>query len=96
MHIRIEKQRHVELSDENESWNIRGVATPTWSIVVAHGEALPGSFHFIVIEFYALLAVPLIAGLAAAPWPKRFSLRTLLIATTLVAGVLGVIVAVVR
>jgi hypothetical protein len=85
-----------ELSDENESWDIRRVATPTWSIIAAHGEALPGSFHFIVIEFYALLAVPLIAGLAAAPWPKRFSLRTLLVATTLVALVLGLIVYVSR
>jgi hypothetical protein len=36
------------------------------------------------------------ATAATAPWIRRFSLRTLLIATTLVAVVLGLIVAVLR
>ena len=37
--------------------------------------------------------IPWIRGI---PWPKRFSLRTLLIATTLLAVVLGVVVYAVR
>jgi hypothetical protein len=43
-----------------------------------------------------LLLAPLFAVLAGAPWihsSKRFSLRTLLIATTLIAVVLGLVVA---
>jgi hypothetical protein len=38
------------------------------------------------------LLVVVILAIAGAPWVRRFSLRTLLIATTLVAVVLGVIV----
>lgn len=41
-------------------------------------------------------AVLLFATLAVAPWIRRFTLRTLLIATTLVAVVLGLIVWAVR
>jgi hypothetical protein len=54
--------------------------------------------HFSFIAPYWFLIL-LTAAIAAAPWlrwPKRFSLRTLLIATTLVAVVLGLIVAVLR
>jgi hypothetical protein len=37
---------------------------------------------------------PILLGvaIASAPWVRRFSLRTLLIATTLVAVVLGIVV----
>jgi hypothetical protein len=38
------------------------------------------------------LIVPILAAVGATPWIKRFSLRTLLIAMTLVAVVLGIIV----
>jgi hypothetical protein len=49
---------------------------------------------FVVPNWFAILAS---AGLAMAPWlPWRFSLRTLLILTTLVAVGLGAIVWVVR
>jgi hypothetical protein len=48
-------------------------------------------------RFPIWLLVLLVAAIGTAPWlPYRFSLRTLLIATTLVAVVLGVIVAVLR
>ncbi len=51
------------------------------------------SAAFIPYWFLTLLS----AILATAPWlPRRFSLRTLLIATTLIAVVLGLIVAVLR
>jgi hypothetical protein len=49
----------------------------------------------IQIPHWFLLGI--IATLAVLPWrPCRFSLRTLLIATTLVASVLGLVVAVLR
>jgi hypothetical protein len=38
------------------------------------------------------LIVPILAAVGATPWIKRFSLRTLLIATTLVAVGLGIVV----
>jgi hypothetical protein len=84
-----------ELSDVFDSWNVRGAAHPTWSVLLARGEALPGSLNFIVVEFYTLLSIPLIAALVAAPWMRwsnRFSLRTLLIGMTLIAALLGAIV----
>jgi hypothetical protein len=45
-------------------------------------------FLLVVFPNWSLI-IPL-AALAAAPWIRRFSLRTLLVATTLVALVLGV------
>ncbi|MCI0334640.1 MAG: hypothetical protein L0228_15595 [Planctomycetes bacterium] len=85
-----------ELSDVFDSWNVRGAANRTWNVYLAHGEELPGSLYFIVLEFYTLVAIPLIVAFAAAPWirwSKRFSLRTLLIATTLIAVLLGIVAA---
>ena len=62
---------------------------------------LLGSFHwpddfvpFLMLPYWLLILVS--TTLAAAPWiewPRRFSLRTLLIATTLVAVALGLVVA---
>ena len=47
----------------------------------------------IIIRIYYWLPTTIFAMLAAAPWlPRNFSLRTLLIATTMVAVVLGLIV----
>jgi hypothetical protein len=60
-------------------------------------------FRYVEATFGTLFFVPywcpvcLSVLLATSPWfsmPRRFSLRTLLIATTLVAVVLGLIVAV--
>jgi hypothetical protein len=50
------------------------------------------SFKITLTHPISLLAVCLLAALPWPRWPKRFSLRTLLIATTLVAVVLGLIV----
>jgi hypothetical protein len=66
-----------------------------------HISALPHTFDLIPSLGKVLVRIPiwvlviLAATLAAIPsfhWPNRFSLRTLLIATTLVAVVLGLIV----
>jgi hypothetical protein len=47
---------------------------------------------FLIVPHYYLVALALlIAGIAWLPWSKRFSIRTLLIATTLVAVVLGLV-----
>ena len=48
----------------------------------------------LVLPYWSLVIVA--GGFGAMPWIRRFSLRTLLIATTLVAVVLGLIVAVFR
>ena len=45
---------------------------------------------------YLILPAAILAIAPWLPWPSRFSLRTLLIATTLVAVVLGLVVAVLR
>jgi hypothetical protein len=48
---------------------------------------------FLIVPHYCLVALALlIAGIFWLPWSNRFTLRTLLIATTLVALVLGLIV----
>ena len=58
-------------------------------------ETYKGSgFHLIVPHWFLVLTTGAIAGLPLVRW--RFSLRTLLIATTLVAMVLGLIVVVLR
>jgi hypothetical protein len=75
----------IESLDRNYNIPMHGV--PTWS--------------FAFDKYYANAAFPhwftvLLSGtLAAAPWiswQRRFSLRTLLIATTLIAVVLGIVV----
>jgi hypothetical protein len=43
-------------------------------------------------DWFAILFCAILGGTTWIRWPKRFSLRTLLIATTLVAVVLGLIV----
>ena len=50
------------------------------------------SFKITLTHPISLLAICLLAALPWPRWPKRFSLRTLLIATTLVAVVLGLVV----
>jgi hypothetical protein len=54
----------------------------------------PGTFQFIqtVPHWFPLLLVAAVGCLPWIHWSKRFSLRTLLIATTLIAAVLGLVV----
>jgi hypothetical protein len=79
-------------SGSTEEWlNIPVAARPynpsrIWGTFFASGEGVVVPYWF---------AILIIACLATAPWihwSNRFSLRTLLIATTLVAVVLGVVV----
>ena len=66
----------------------------TWNLLFAYGGKLRASFSYVVIKLYAMLAIA--SFLATTPWIRlirwQFSLRTLLIATTLVAVVLGLAV----
>jgi hypothetical protein len=77
-----------------------GFSTSTW-IEPTHSRLNdePTTFDFATLSFDAAKSAPLwcpvlsLAASAAIPWLRwRFSLRTLLIATTLVAFVLGAIV----
>jgi hypothetical protein len=81
-----------KLPSPDEAWDIRGAAQRTWNVLLAHGEELAG-VRFTVLPYSSL--VLLSATFATVPWirwSKRFTLRTLLIATTLVAVILGAIV----
>ena len=67
-----------------------------WNTVYNAGATMVNGSGVFVPDWFL---VGVAGGLAVAPWLKlsrRFSLRTLLIATTLVAVVLGLIVAVLR
>ena len=59
-------------------------------------NVFPGFFFgrraVLIPHWFPLLLVAILAAAPWMSWPKRFTLRTLLIATTLVAVVLGVIV----
>jgi hypothetical protein len=86
-------------------WRVRSQPSPDKNLLPIAGidEAyagfllLNGPDGFLLVIPYWFL-VPLTLALAATPWlpmwSRRFTLRTLLIATTLVAVVLGLIVAV--
>jgi hypothetical protein len=76
-----------------------GMPADEWLAAVSEGEDIPWSAapKFRIIDGGIMLpywfGVLLSATFATLPWiPTRFSLRTLLIATTLVAVVLGLIV----
>jgi hypothetical protein len=80
----------------------------TWRFILAWINVVEAerttSRHFVIANdgMITIVRVPdwcllgLTTALVAAPWIRRFSLRTLLIATTLVAVVLGAIVYAVR
>ncbi len=65
---------------------------PEYSLLgIGYSPSPSPLWPYVVIPFWLLTA--LVVTLAATPWlPKRFSLRALLIATTLVAVVLGLVV----
>src|SRR5262249_5929736 len=88
-----------KVDKEFDRWNIARAATPTWNIFFARGATLAGWFHLVGVRFATLFLLSLILTLSARPWlhwPKRFTLRTLLIAVTAVAAVLGLVVWAVR
>jgi hypothetical protein len=83
-----------------ESWGFRSdrfgevIARPDDKLPGVPGYASEGNIRVFFIPVWSAILVA--APLAAAPWIRqlryRFSLRTLLLATTLVAVVLGLIV----
>jgi hypothetical protein len=85
-------------SDRPISWRLGSNHSDEWLRLGDYPSRIWGMFHFEHFSFVApyWFLILLTAAIAAAPWlrwPKRFSLRTLLIAMTLVAVVLGLIVA---
>jgi hypothetical protein len=83
-----------KISEEFDSWNLNAAATPTWDIFFARGGNFPGWFHTIGVKFFTLLIIPFVLAVSTCPWihwSKRFNLRTLLIASTVVAVILGII-----
>jgi hypothetical protein len=58
-------------------------------LLVYHTESI---VHVVFPFWFALLIIASLGAAPHAPWSKRFSLRTLLIATTLVAVMLGLVV----
>ena len=95
---------HPVWKSSDQVWHFDSVPTERWLENVRH-DRLPnisrvwGTFDFqrysyIAPDWFVLIVV---ATLAAIPWlPLRFSLRTLLIAITLVAITLGTIIATTR
>jgi hypothetical protein len=82
---RLSENFHYDWSDDVQ---------PLWNVFFARGESLP-EVYFVVLKLYALVAIQFIVALVASPWlpwSRRFSLRTLLIATTLVAVGLALVV----
>jgi hypothetical protein len=73
----------------------RSFATRADQITSRWSLQLNDKHSYLTVPHWAVIAF--VAAVGAAPWLRwRFSLRTLLIATTLVAVVLGLIVAVLR
>jgi hypothetical protein len=79
----------LSASDEGKTWFLVDDTGSRWRLYVATG---PNQESGIVAPHW--FVATLTAGIAVAPWitwSKRFSLRTLLIATTLAAIMLGII-----
>jgi hypothetical protein len=87
-------------------WKVTNIPSPSQNLLPIGTEESYAGFLFekytdgfrLSVPYWFL--VPVVTALAAVPWLRwwsnRFSLRTLLIATTLVAVVLGLIIAVLR
>jgi hypothetical protein len=79
--------------------SILGAKYSFWAFKYAPPE--PTSLNTLAAEYFVpswfvILVTAILSGASWLPWSKRFTLRTLLIATTLVAVVLGLIVYAVR
>jgi hypothetical protein len=73
----------------------RSASTTIFPARDALGFALvadPNSLGMVVPYWFAVLVAAIFAKIPWAHWSKRFSVRTLLIATTLIAVVLGLVV----
>jgi hypothetical protein len=81
-------------TDETVNWRFNYIATTDYRYPFLGGYRFDG--QSVVVMPPNWLAITMVVGFAAIPWlpyfPSRFSLRTLLIATTLVAVALGFIV----
>ena len=90
----------IGFADDTPNIALRKLSVPTidWLAGTADGTGIPwnGYMKFsisvdrVMVPYW--FGVLLSATLPIVPWIRRFSLRTLLIATTLVAAVLGTIV----
>ena len=83
------------------TWAMLNMPSDEWLAAVGEsGDSWSGAVTFKIADGGVIVphwfGVLLSATLAVVPWIKRFSLRTLLIAMTLVAVVLGLIVWAVR
>jgi hypothetical protein len=95
----VEFQDHLEYGSRTGSkhlmWRLAerpNQAPATLALFTTKVGFVPGG-HGFVFPLWILLTLPAaVVAVAWAPWSGRFSLRTLLIATTLVAVVLGLAV----
>jgi hypothetical protein len=87
----------------DEFWSVGRSDTEKWLASVRQ-DILPnisrvwGTFYierygFMVPNWLAITAVTMLAALPWIHWSRRFSLRTLLIGMTVVAAVLGLVIA---
>jgi hypothetical protein len=96
---------HEKVFPQSKTWmshSARITSVDTFPLIL-NGKAAPRflgfgrytsvNLHVVFVPYWLLIAAAMTLGAAAWPqWKKRFSLRTLIIATTLVAVVLGLIV----
>jgi hypothetical protein len=88
---------------QNNNVAVPGVTVTGWNYASVESTEKPPDFRWVLssaddeapfyIPLWILTSIAAVfAAISLMPWSKRFSLRTLLIATTLVAVVLGLVV----
>ena len=101
--MRLSCRSAILVSGSQPMWNL--TSHPTTEVIIAKPDSVFGFQAKRTAGGYSMTAphwfpILLAAPLAIAPWirqrARRFSLRTLLVATTLVAVVLGLVVALLR
>jgi hypothetical protein len=98
--IEVDQVGYIDDAPDTNSWDVRIEAILPDKESTGNGFAFnrgvyDNEFAFTFPQWCPVLVAGLLAAVPWLPWwSKRFTLRTLLIATTLVAVVLGLIVAV--
>jgi hypothetical protein len=83
----IYRNMYMNIPNSATGWNPQGLTGRSWAT---------GATGLLVPHWFGVLILATLAGVPWIRWKWRFSLRTLLITTTLVAALLGLIVYAVR
>ena len=89
----VSKDTYLSAERMEEHYSRLNVKFSHFQTMSTYSYQSPGDYYYLVVpQYYPVALTALVAGIVWIPWSLKFSLRTLLIFTTLFAGALGLYV----